>query len=156
MDKPIHVGYMTAEDIENFPQWAGLVTEDLEGSIEAIRVHPKLPIERKGQVLAHELGHVRYPTKANIGVWDYFGRDAKRSAYGRLEYIFGELGANYYELKLHPYSTAAKENIKYWKGEAFALGLSRGQINRLDRLAKRRVDYTGRSVRKGWNLGVIR
>lgn len=139
-DQPITVDFMRLSQERMYPGWSGMITEFPSGK-RVISLRRSEGPRKLSRVFSHEFGHTRYPTSPGIQTWKEDTRDS-------VEYVFGELCANYYALKSHPDFAGARREIRQWKKEAREeIGLTRSQIAKLDSIARRRVGYSGKEVK---------
>lgn len=139
---PVVVRFMTGMEHLLYPNWHGFSSFDtgIEEGEDRREIALRFAAEprERASTFAHELGHVRYPVAVIGG--DESTEEGIRGA-------FSELCADYYEAQhLSHNPLRIIEKIVSSKEELKSLGLTRKQVNRLDRIARRRVGYTGRSM----------
>lgn len=134
---PIVVRFMTPEEESEYWGFSGMARTYLRGKPREILLRRKSSLDRVASTFVHEHGHILFPLRKGR-------REPRRS----IRKLFGELCACYYQLG-YPSSNplTVLERIEDLKDDAIQdWGLSIRQVNKLDRLAKERVGYTGRSV----------
>jgi len=128
-----------------------------EKGLKQIILREELPTIRRGEVLRHELGHLKFDFR-NIGVADPFlepeGEDEDLTEYTREErlaywqQLAEELVASYFALKGFPKSKDIRRNIYFLKSEALSRGYSPKQVSLLESKATSLVGYQGRPVKR--------
>lgn len=136
---PIVVRYMTHEEEGQFEGAAGISEETEEPRYIAIK--KGYPTKESARVFTHELGHIKFPVDVDeaINTWNWYEYHALN--------LFRELCADYFALKYRIETSKIKWSIGRSKRLARGLGLTRSMIERLDRVARQRVGYTGKEVK---------
>ena len=139
--RPTILRSMTEEETSDEPDALGRWNE----TTRRLSWNPKLysNLERLGHVIGHELGHRKYPVD-------------KGKPYSRMKneeyhpwYLFSELCADYAVLVANPRDERAEKSIRYNKKKAWAEGgLTPAMVGRIDKIARKRVGYTGREVKR--------
>ena len=133
---PIILRPMTPGEVLEYPGCRGLYDKDTK----AVSWSPKCPGDAKlfGHVLGHELGHHKFPVEMDLKT-DFPERF-------NVQDLFRELVANYYSLSLNPRDSLSRSGIRDKKMEARGQGLTRSQVDRVDKVAREKVGYTGKSI----------
>ena len=142
------VRYKTEEEKEKYS------FQGFAGEPESIVIEEELDPKRKGFVLAHEIGHVRFPVqrkrlsvaeRRKLSDKDYIRYCAETDVTGLLD----ELYADYFVLKESDSVYNKREARKHirWIKSTFTRSLSPIQIKRLDAVARRLVDYEGPEIK---------
>ena len=134
------------EDKVSYQGYAGIPGE--------IVIEPTLPTPRKGFILSHEIGHKKYPgtfrrlsleDRKKLSDEEYIQLNADTDVEG----LFEELCADYYVLRISKNVYNIRETKKHlrWTKKGFSHQLTPEMIERLDRVARRRVGYMGPEVK---------
>jgi len=141
----MRIRYKTKEDKVSYQGYAGISGE--------IVVDPELSTARKGFVLSHEIGHKKYPgtfrrpsleEQKKLSDEEYIQLNVDTD----IEGFLGELCADYYVLRVSKNTYNVREAKKHlrWIKKSFSHQLTSEMIERLDRVARRRVGYVGPGV----------
>lgn len=134
---PVVVRFMSSEEESEYWGFAGMTKTYPKEEPRQILLRQKSDLGKVASTFIHEHGHILFPLRKGR-------REPRRS----IRKLFGELCANYYQLKSPTTNSLMLieriEDIKY--DARVREGLSTSQVRRLDKLARSRVGYEGRQI----------
>ena len=151
----MEIRHLTPEEEKEQPNLLGqvrVINPLVPHSVKEITLKQSLGPKKLGPVLAHEIGHIKYPWYSypeppGAAKETKEADRARREAELDTEWLFNELVANYYALTIRPGDKSIVNFIKLDKKDAKRAGIPSLYISRIDEVARSRVDYKGQEVR---------